>query len=48
MAAFTAFATIAASIKSSQREDVRSVGILLYSGKSLPSTAFARKETSDL
>ncbi|KAF9499159.1 clathrin-coated vesicle protein [Pleurotus eryngii] len=31
MAAFTAFATIAASIKSSQREDVRSVGILLYS-----------------
>ncbi|KAF9487688.1 hypothetical protein BDN71DRAFT_1594368 [Pleurotus eryngii] len=34
MAAFTAFATIAASIKSSQREDVRSVGILLYSDES--------------
>jgi hypothetical protein len=33
MAAFSAFVSISTSIKSLQREDVRAVGILLYSGK---------------
>jgi hypothetical protein len=33
MATFAAFVSVGTSIKSLQREDVRAVGILLYSGK---------------
>jgi HEAT repeat-containing protein 5 len=33
MAAFTAFTSVATAIQLNQREDVRSVAILLYSGK---------------
>jgi hypothetical protein len=33
MTAFTAFTSVATAIQSNQREDVRSVAILLYSGK---------------
>lgn len=32
MAAFTAFTSVGASVTSSQREDIRGVAILLYSG----------------
>jgi hypothetical protein len=33
MAAFEGFTSVATAIQSNQREDVRSVAILLYSGK---------------
>jgi hypothetical protein len=33
MTAFAAFTTVAAAMQSNQREDVRSIAILLYSGK---------------
>jgi hypothetical protein len=36
MAAFSAFTSVATATQSNQREDIRSVAILLYSGKNYP------------